>query len=90
MADARSGGLGGSVVAASAPTPAHECDGRSGDIALRRTRATAWQISAALQMPRSTVTRVLARVGLNRVALVEPRPVSGTNGRTSATCSTSI
>ena len=41
-------------------------------IALRRTRATAWQISAALQMPRSTVTRVLARVGLNRVALVDP------------------
>jgi transposase InsO family protein len=39
---------------------------------LRRTRATAWQISAALQLPRSTVTRVLARVGLNRVALVEP------------------
>ncbi len=42
-------------------------------VALRRTRATAWQISTALQMPRSTVTRVLARVGLNRVALLEPR-----------------
>ena len=41
-------------------------------VALRRTRATAWQISAALGIPRSTVTRVLARVGLNRVALVEP------------------
>jgi transposase InsO family protein len=41
-------------------------------VALRRTRATAWQISVALQVPRSTVTRVLARVGLNRVALVEP------------------
>ena len=41
-------------------------------VALRQTRATAWQISAALRMPRSTVTRVLARVGLNRVALVEP------------------
>ena len=41
-------------------------------IALRRTRATAWQISTALGMPRSTVTRVLARVGLNRVALLEP------------------
>jgi transposase InsO family protein len=40
--------------------------------ALRRTRATAWQISAALRMPRSTVTRVLARVGLNRLALLEP------------------
>jgi transposase InsO family protein len=41
-------------------------------VALRRTRATAWQISVALRVPRSTVTRVLARVGLNRVALVEP------------------
>jgi transposase InsO family protein len=41
-------------------------------VALRRTRATAWQISVALQMPRSTVTRVLARVGLNRLALLEP------------------
>ncbi len=43
-------------------------------VALRRTRATAWQISAALGIPRSTVTRVLARVGLNRVALLEPAP----------------
>ena len=43
-------------------------------VALRRTRATAWQISTALRMPRSTVTRVLARAGLNRVALLEPPP----------------
>lgn len=41
-------------------------------LALRRTRATAWQISAALRVPRSTVTRVLARAGVNRVALLEP------------------
>ena len=41
-------------------------------VALRRTRATAWQISAALRVPRSTVTRVLARAGLNRIALLEP------------------
>jgi transposase InsO family protein len=41
-------------------------------VALRRTRATAWQISTALRIPRSTVTRVLARLGLNRVALLEP------------------
>ena len=41
-------------------------------LALRRTRATAWQISTALGLPRSTVTRVLARAGLNRVALLEP------------------
>jgi transposase InsO family protein len=45
-------------------------------LALRRTRATAWEISAALRMPRSTVTRVLARAGLNRLALLEaPAPV---------------
>lgn len=41
-------------------------------VAVRRTRATAWQISAALHVPRSTVTRVLDRAGLNRVALLEP------------------
>lgn len=43
-------------------------------IALRRTRATAWQISTALQIPRSTVTRVLARAGLNRVEALEAPP----------------
>ncbi|HZS58201.1 MAG TPA: helix-turn-helix domain-containing protein, partial [Gemmatimonadaceae bacterium] len=43
-------------------------------VAVRRTRATAWQISTALRIPRSTVTRVLARTGLNRIALVEPPP----------------
>jgi transposase InsO family protein len=41
-------------------------------LALRRTRATAWQISTALQIPRSTVTCVLARAGLNRIALLAP------------------
>jgi transposase InsO family protein len=41
-------------------------------VALRHRRLTAWQISTALAVPRSTVTRVLARVGLNRVALLEP------------------
>jgi len=41
-------------------------------LALRRTRATAWQIGTALRMPRSTVTRVLARAGLNRLTLLEP------------------
>ena len=48
-------------------------------VALRRTRATAWQISTALRLPRSTVTRVLrarrpespgsARAGGPRAAL---------------------
>lgn len=40
-------------------------------VALRRTRATAWQISRGLKMPRSTVTRILARLGLNRVAWLD-------------------
>ena len=44
-------------------------------IALRRTRATAWQISTALRVPRSTVTRILAHARLNRLALLEPPPV---------------
>ena len=34
-------------------------------LTLRRTRATAWQISTALRLPRSTVTRVLARAAWN-------------------------
>jgi transposase InsO family protein len=44
-------------------------------VTLRRRRLTAWQISAALELPRSTVTRVLARAGLNRLALLEPTPL---------------
>ncbi|HXD75406.1 MAG TPA: IS481 family transposase, partial [Vicinamibacterales bacterium] len=43
-------------------------------VGLRATRATAWEISARLGMPRSTVTRVLQRVGLNRVSRLEPPP----------------
>lgn len=42
-------------------------------IALRRTRLTSWAISARLGIPRSTVTCVLARGGLNRLRLLEPR-----------------
>ena len=57
----------------------------------RQTRATAWQISTALGLPRSTVTRVLARAGLNRIALLEPPArCSDMSGRVSAICSTSI
>jgi transposase InsO family protein len=43
-------------------------------IGLRKTRATAWQISQALRMPRSTVTRILARAGLNRVTTLDTPP----------------
>jgi transposase InsO family protein len=41
----------------------------------RRQRATAWAISQHVGVPRSTVTRVLARAGLNRVSALEPPPV---------------
>ena len=44
-------------------------------VQLRQTRATAWQISTALRVPRSTVTRVLRQAGLNRLRVLEPRPV---------------
>ena len=41
-------------------------------VALRHTRATAWEISRLVGVPRSTVTRVLARAGLNRLSALEP------------------
>jgi transposase InsO family protein len=44
-------------------------------LGLRHTRATAWAISQRLGVPRSTVTRVLHRAGLNRLALVDVPPV---------------
>jgi transposase InsO family protein len=44
-------------------------------LALRQRRTTAWQISAALGVPRSTVTRVLHRAGLGRLHALEPAPV---------------
>jgi transposase InsO family protein len=44
-------------------------------LALRQQRATSWEISGRLGVPRSTVTRVLARAGLNRLRLLEPKPV---------------
>jgi transposase len=44
-------------------------------VALRQQRATAWEISARIGVPRSTVTRVLQRAGLNRVTRLDPPPV---------------
>jgi transposase InsO family protein len=41
-------------------------------VACRQTRATAWEISAVVGVPRSTVTRVLVRAGLNRVSRLDP------------------
>jgi len=44
-------------------------------VAARHERRTAWAIAMRLQVPRSTVAAILARVGLNRLARLEPRPV---------------
>jgi transposase InsO family protein len=41
----------------------------------RQQRATAWEISARVGVPRSTVTRVLRRAGLNRISRLDPAPV---------------
>lgn len=41
-------------------------------LAWRQRRATAWEISRRTGVPRSTVSRVLQRAGLNRLAALEP------------------
>ena len=44
-------------------------------VALRHRRATSRTISRATGVPRSTVTRVLAQAGLNRLRCLDPRPI---------------
>jgi transposase InsO family protein len=41
-------------------------------IAARHARLTAWAIAVKLQVPRSTVAAILARLGLNQLAALEP------------------
>jgi transposase InsO family protein len=41
-------------------------------VAARQQRLTAWAIAVRLQVPRSTVAAILARLGLNRLASLEP------------------
>src|SRR6185503_3520403 len=41
-------------------------------VALRQQRLTAWRIAVHVQLPRSTVARVLVRTGLNRLARLTP------------------
>jgi transposase InsO family protein len=50
-------------------TPAHLT---AAIVALRQERLTARAIAVRLQLPRSTVARVLGRLGLNRMALLTP------------------
>jgi transposase InsO family protein len=59
----------------SAPTrvPRRTAEERVQAIALlRRQRLAAWQIAERLQMPLSTVSTVLARIGLGRLSALEP------------------
>ena len=71
-------GRGGNLTLGDASSRPHRqprrlgADLESAIVQLRRTRATAWQISAALRIPRSTVTVVLRRAGLNRLLALEP------------------
>ena len=44
-------------------------------LAQRQTRATAWEIGTQLRIPRSTVSLVLRRAGLNRVSRLDAPPV---------------
>jgi transposase InsO family protein len=44
-------------------------------VAARHGRATAWEISRQLGVPRSTVTRVLQRAGLNRLGALDAPPI---------------
>jgi transposase InsO family protein len=48
---------------------------RAAIVTCRQTRATAWEISRRVGIPRSTVTRVLQHAGLNRVSRLDPLPV---------------
>jgi transposase InsO family protein len=42
-------------------------------VAARHERLPAWRIAVRVQVPRSTVSTVLSRVGLNRLAVLTPR-----------------
>lgn len=73
----RQGGAGRYHDRSSAP---HRCPhatpaGRIAEIeALRRRRLSGPQIAARLSMPRSTVGAILRRLGLNRLAALDPKP----------------
>src|SRR5262245_4255314 len=74
--------LGGAPALADASSQPHAHPRRTASavvaaiIAARHERLTAWAIAIRCQVPRSTVARILARAGLNRLArLTPPLPV---------------
>ena len=63
------------LLSAASPAAAHVARRPSRAIvAARHERRTAWAIATRLQVPRSTVAAVLVRVGLNRLARLDPPP----------------
>ena len=71
----RAGGELGLIDRSSAPSsiPHRTSEERVQTIAqLRRERLTAWQIAERLEMPLSTVSTILARIGLGRLSRLEP------------------
>jgi transposase InsO family protein len=69
---------GGTAALEDAPSTPHRQPRRTPDLVLarvvaaRQQRLTGWAIAVRLQLPRSTVARLLSRVGLNRLPPVEP------------------
>lgn len=70
--------LGGSIALLDRSSAPHQCPHRtsatviSAIVAARQERLTAWAIAVRLQVPRSTVAAILARVGLNQLRSLEP------------------
>ena len=71
---------GGTAALEDAPSTPHQQPRRTPDtviaqiVAARQQRLTGWAIAVRLQQARSTVARVLRRVGLNRLPPVGPAP----------------
>ena len=59
-------------IASASPAPADPCSHRREVEALRRQRWTGKQIAAEVGVSPATVSRILKRLGLNRIAALEP------------------
>ena len=75
LSSRRVGRIAGSFLAATAVAPAH-ASGRVETIELlRRQRLTGKAIAAEVRVSSATVSRVLRRLGLNKLSALEPEPV---------------